>query len=186
MIKTSIISLSKEELMEQARALGAEYERRAHYCPQATLAALMDALHFRDDTLFRSSFGFHGGGGDTNDGACGGLIAGTMAVSYFFGRTRSEFDLCVSNCHATGLVKKLHDLFETEFGGIRCRDVHKKLFGREFNVWEPNDLNSFLDMGAHEKQCPETVGKAAAWTVGIIWDEMHREERIRRRHPDSY
>ena len=179
-LTSSIIRSSKEELMETARKLGEEYEREAHYCPQATLAALMDVLHFRDDTLFRSCFGFHGGGGDSNDGACGALIAGTIAISYLFGRTRTEFDLRISNCQATGLVKRLHEYFEEEYGGIRCRDVHRKLFGREFNVWDEEDLRIFLEMGAHEKQCPLVVGQGAAWATGIIWDELHRESRAAR------
>jgi hypothetical protein len=68
-VPCSIIRSTKEELMDAARKLGEEYEREAHYCPQATLAALMDVLHFRDDTLFRSCFAFNGGGGDSNDGA---------------------------------------------------------------------------------------------------------------------
>ena len=105
---------------------------------------------------------------------------GTIAISYFFGRTRPEFDLRIENCHATGLVKRLHEFFEDEYGGIRCRDVHKAVFGREFNVWDDKDLEEFLAMGAHEKQCPEVVGKGAAWAVGILWDELNREERIER------
>lgn len=179
-VLSSIIKSSKEELMDAARKLGEEYEREAHYCPQATLAALMDVLHFKDDTLFRSCFGFHGGGGDSNDGACGALVGGTIAISYFFGRTRSEFDLRIPNCQATGLVKRLHEYFEEEFGGIRCRDVHEKLFGREFDVWDEEDLRVFLEMGAHERQCPQVVGQGAAWAVGLIWDELNRESRIER------
>ena len=177
---TSLLDCSKEEIMEMARQLGYKYEQEAHYCPQATLAALQDVFHFRDDNIFKSCFGFHGGGGDSNDGACGALAAGTIAISHFFGRTRTEFDLRISNCHATGVVKRLHEYFEEEYGGIRCRDVHKKVFGREFNVWDEQDLQIFLEMGGHDKKCPEVVGRGAAWAAGIIWDELHREGRIKR------
>ena len=179
-IKTSTVSMNKKQVMELAQQLGYRYEQESHYCPQATLAALMDVFNFNDDTLFKSCFGFHGGGGDSNDGACGALVAGTIAISFFFGRTRSEFDLRIQNCQATGLVKRLHECFEEEYGGIRCRDVHRKLFGREFNVWDEEDLKVFLDMGAHETKCPEAVGKGAAWAAGIIWEELQRESRIKR------
>ena len=179
-VKTSTVNMNKKQVMKLAEQLGYRYEQESHYCPQATLAALMDVFHFDDDTLFKSCFGFHGGGGDSNDGPCGALVAGTIAISYFFGRTRSEFDLRIQNCQATGLVKRLHEYFEEEYGGIRCRDVHRKLFGREFNVWDEEDLKVFLDMGAHERQCPEAVGKGAAWAAGIIWEELHRESRTER------
>ena len=179
-IKTTTVDWSKSELMERARQLGYKYEQESHYCPQATLAALQDVFHVKDDNIFKSCFGFHGGGGDSNDGACGALVAGTIMISYFFGRTRSEFDLRIMNCHATGIVKKLHEYFEEEYGGIRCRDVHRKIFGREFNVWDEKDLQTFLDMGGHTEKCPEVVGKGAAWAAGLIWDELHREDRTKR------
>jgi len=170
--------------MRLAYQLGYQYEQESHYCPQATLAALMDVFHFRDDTLFKSCFGFHGGGGDSNDGACGALVGGTIALSYFFGRTRSEFDLRIANCQVSGLVKRLHEYFEQEYGGIRCRDVHRKMFGREFNGWDQKDLQTFLDMGGHETKCPEVVGKGAAWAAGLLWEELHRESRVARVRAD--
>jgi C_GCAxxG_C_C family probable redox protein len=178
--KTSTVDMDKNETTRLAYELGFNYERESHYCPQATLAALMDVFHFKDDSLFKSSFGFHGGGGDSNDGACGALVGGTIAIGYFFGSTRSEFDLRIQNCQATGLVKRLHEYFEQEYGGIRCRDVHRKLFGREFDVWDEEDLQTFLAMGAHETKCPRAVAQGAAWAAGIIWEELHRKGRTAR------
>lgn len=107
-------------------------------------------------------------------------FAGVLAISYFFGRTRSEFDLKVPNCQATGIVKRLHEYFEAEYGGIRCRDIQKKMFGREFMVWDEKQLKEFLDLGAHEKQCPTVVSRGAGWAVGLIIDEMKRKDRITR------
>ena len=179
-INATIIESSREDLVEEAERLGFLYEQKAHYCPQAALAAIMNVLHFTDDTLFRSSFGFHGGAGDTNDGTCGALVAGTLAVSYFFGRTRSEFDLKIQNSQATGVVKKLYDLFTEEYGGVRCRDVHRCVFDREFDFWNDDDMKAFLDMGAHEDRCPSVVGKGAGLAVGLIYDEFRRQDRIKR------
>jgi C_GCAxxG_C_C family probable redox protein len=179
-IKTSTIGWTKPEIVEMARLLGYKYEQESHYCPQATLAALQDVFHVKDDNIFKACFGFHGGGGDSNDSACGALVGGTIMISYFFGRTRAEFDLRIENCQATGMVKKLHEYFEEEYGGIRCRDVHRKMFGREFNVWDENDLQAFLEMGGHTEKCPEVVGKGAAWAAGIIWDQLHQEHRNKR------
>jgi hypothetical protein len=179
-LKTTTVETTKQELMDRARELGFMYEHESAYCPQATIAALMDVFHVRDDTLFKSVFGFHGGGGDSHDGACGSLCAGTAMISYFFGRTRTEFDLRMHNCETTGIVKRLHELFCEEYGGIRCRDVQKKMFGREFDVWKEEDLKTFLEMGGHDTKCPEVVGKGAAWAAGLIWDELSREDRVRR------
>jgi hypothetical protein len=80
----------------------------------------------------------------------------------------------------TGLVMRLLELFKEEYGGIRCRDVHRAVFGREFNVWDEKELEEFLAMGAHEEKCPKVVGNGAARGSGILWDELHSEERIKR------
>jgi hypothetical protein len=179
-IKTTTVKTTKEELMQQAKDLGFRYEHESAYCPQATIAALMDVFHVHDDTLFKSVFGFQGGGGDSHDGACGSLCAGIVMISYFFGRTRTEFDLRMHNCESTGIVKRLTEMFKEEYDGIRCRDVQKKMFGREFDVWKEEDLKAFLDMGGHETKCPTVVGQGAAWATGLIWDELSREERVKR------
>ncbi len=177
-IKSSITTYSREQAREMAYQLGREYEKKAHYCPQASLAALQDVFHFKDDALFKSLFGFHGGAGDSGIGMCGALVGGVAALSYFFGRTRSEFDLAIGNCHATGLVKKLVDLFNKEFEGIRCRDCQKKMFGRELDFWKEEDLVLFEEMNGHGEKCPHVVGTGASLAAGVIWDELHNPERI--------
>ena len=53
-VKTSTVELGKEQTMKLAQELGYKYEQESHYCPQATLAALMDVFHFKDDTLFKN------------------------------------------------------------------------------------------------------------------------------------
>jgi hypothetical protein len=178
---STLIHQSKEELQQEAERLGFQYEKDAHYCPQATLAAIMDVLHFSDDALFKSCFGFHGGGGDTNNGPCGALVGGILAICWFFGRTKTEFDLQIDNYQASGIVRKLQEMFEQEFGSFRCRDIHTCLFGRDFDIWSEEGLRDFLEAGAHDDRCPSVVGKGAAWAVGLIIDEMRRPGRIARR-----
>lgn len=182
-IQTSIKIFSKDEAMDLAYKLGFEYERQVHYCPQASFAALQDVFHFKDDTLFKSLFGFHGGSGDSGIGNCGALVGGIAAISYFFGRTRAEFDIGIENCHATGLVKKLVDLFKKEFNGIRCRDCQKVMFGRELDFWKEEDQIFFEKMNGHEEKCPHVVGTGAKLAASVLWDELHNLERISKKYP---
>ena len=86
----SLTLYTKEEVQKKAYDLAYQYEKEVHYCPQACYAALADVFGIHDDILFRSIFGFHGGGGDSGIGMCGGLVGGIVAISYFFGRTFSE------------------------------------------------------------------------------------------------
>jgi len=82
--------------------------------------------------------------------------------------------------HATGLVKKLVDVFKEEFEGIRCRDCQKTVFGREFDFWKEEDQRIFEEMKGHEEKCPEVVGKGASLAAGILWDELYNQERIKK------
>ncbi len=172
-IKTSLIGYTREKAVKAAYELGYQYELKAHYCPQASLAALMDVFHMKDDTLFKSVFGFHGGGGDSGFGICGALAGGIVSISYLFGRTRQEFDLTIENKTATPLVKQLVDLFDNEFEGIRCRDCQNKMFGREFDFWKEEEGKEFQRLNGHEK-CAVVVGTGASLAAGVIWDALHK------------
>jgi C_GCAxxG_C_C family probable redox protein len=171
-LKTSLTGYTKEQAVTEAYDLGHRYELEAHYCPQASLAALMDVFHIQNDMLFKSVYGFHGGGGDSGISICGALAGGIVAIGYLFGRSRQEFDLIVENRRATPLVKRLVDAFAAEFDGIRCRECQKKMFGREFDFWKEEDQREFQKLNGHEK-CAVVVGTGASIAAGFLWDALH-------------
>ena len=165
------MNYNREKAIELAYDLGHHYELEAHFCPQASLAALMDVFHFRDDSLFKSIFGFHGGSGNSGIGPCGALVGGISAIGYFYGRSRTEFDMMAENCAATALVKKLVDRFSDEFDGLRCRDCQKKMLGREIDFSKEEDRLFFQDQEGHRK-CAHVVGRGAALAAEILWDAL--------------
>jgi hypothetical protein len=171
----TLIKHNREEAMQLAYDLGHLYELKAHFCPQASLAALMDVFHIRDDTLFKSVFGFHGGSGNSGIGPCGALAGGITAIGYFYGRSRPEFDMMVENCTATPLVKKLVDRFSGEFEGIRCRDCQKKMLGREIDFSKEEDRRFFRENEGHQK-CAHVVGRGSALAAEILWDALQGDE----------
>ena len=173
-IESTITQWSKVELQDKAYESGREYEKKCAFCPQASIAALMDVFQIKDDDLFRAAYGFHGGGGDRGIGTCGALCGGILIISYFFGRSRLEFNFGKENRRATDLVGKLVDEFKKEFDGVSCNDVQKKMFGRSFNNADKAELDLFLEMGGHTEKCPKVVGRGAALAAGIIWDELER------------
>jgi len=175
-MKTSVLGCSRDELVEKAYQLGYKYEQQTSFCSQATLAALQDVFQIRDDNVFKASYGFHGGSGDRGIGMCGALAGGIITISWFFGRTRSEFNLPVAHTTATRLVGELVDLFQKEWGGISCNDVQKKLFGRALDTRKKENHDFFIAMHGIQEKCPRAVSKGAALATGIIWDELHSQE----------
>jgi len=159
----------KRDLSAQAYELGFDYERRFHGCSQCVIAAVHDTLGIRDDAVFKAATGLAGGGALTGRGACGGYAGGVMVLSQLLGRERARFDDPEGIRFRTfDLAKRLADRFEEEFGGTICRDVQVRVFGRSFDLRDPEDFLRFEEAGAHDDKCPDVVGKAARMTVEII------------------
>jgi C_GCAxxG_C_C family probable redox protein len=159
----------KTELLAQAYDLGFDYERRFRGCSQCVIAAVQDTLSIRDDHVFKAATGLAGGGALTGTGACGGYVGGVMVLSQLLGRERTRFDDPEAIRFKTfDLAKQLADRFEAEFGGTICRDIQTRVFGRPFNLRDPEDFQRFEEAGGHEDKCPDVVGKAARMAVAII------------------
>ena len=79
--------LSRQQLLDKAQELGANYEKYSTSCSQCTVAALHDILGF-DDSLVRASNSSCAGQAAQVTGTCGGLIGGTFVLDYYFGYSR--------------------------------------------------------------------------------------------------
>ena len=69
--------------------------------------------------------------------------------------------------------------FDAEYGSFLCAEMQKKLLGRSFKLYIPEDYKLFDEMGGHERVCPDVVGKAGVWLAELI--EKIEEERARER-----
>jgi C_GCAxxG_C_C family probable redox protein len=129
-------------------------------------AAVSQVLGNDSKEIFKAMDAFAGGLGRSGDGTCGALSGGVAAISHRYGRgyfsNPGERERCMI------LAKRLHDRFVEEYGSIICRDIQKKIMGRSFNLWDPKDFEEFVAAGGHTVKCPEVVGKAAKWAVGLL------------------
>ena len=165
---------SKETLLKKAYELGFNYEREYGGCCQCVLAAIQDTLDMRNDALFKAGTGFAGGMGVTGVGPCGALSGGVMAISSQIGRERQNIkDPERIRWTAYDLTKKLYEKFVEEYGGGTCKEIQKKLFGRSFNLRDPNEYKEYEKAGGHATKCPSVVGNAAKWTVEILWSNSN-------------
>jgi len=169
--------MNKKEILEKAYRLGFEGEHDVRGCAQCALAAVQDALGIRNDIVYKSASGLAGGAGECIDGNCGGVSGGIIAMSMLFGRTREE--------EATVQGRKdkyvsfrmgaaLHDKFMEKYGTVICGDIHKKIYGRAFDLRDDEQKQMFRDAGAHEREdgCCAVVGDGARWATELILDEI--------------
>lgn len=162
---------NKKEMLEKIHLQGFRYEQRYKQCPQATLSAIQDGFGIVGDEVIKAAHIFAGGTARTGRGTCGALAGGLMALASKWGRDRKYFDHGIDRHYPEGLAKKLCDRFTQQYGSIICNHVHKKIFGRTFDLWDPKEYEEFEKAGAHKDKCPEVVGVVASWTAEILLEE---------------
>jgi hypothetical protein len=77
-------------------------------------------------------------------------------------------------------VKKLIDSFDAEFDGTLCREVHMKMFGRTFDIFDKEQEKLFLETLEKDKRggCAYPMARGSAMAAEIIWDELHNPKRM--------
>ena len=165
---------SREELLEKVYRLAYKYEAERGSCPQCVLAAIKEVFDIGDDATIQAADGLAGGTGLSTKGTCGALAGGMMALSAIVGRTYADFSEAKRKRRIFQYAKKLYDKFVEEYESPVCCDIHKKLFGRTFNFFDPKDYQAFEDAGAHVDKCPSVSGNVARWTAEIILDDLKK------------
>lgn len=148
--------------------LGFEYESKYGNCAQCTIAALMDVFNLNYDDLFKVATAFSGGTAGMGKGNCGAYSGGVLALGLKYGRERKDFSDKEKTKKASQLARKLNAKFMEEYGGCSCHDVQMKIFGRTFDLQNPEDRKEFENAGAHIDKCTKVVAKSAQWTGEII------------------
>ena len=158
-----------DKIREKARELGFSYEVKYRGCGQCLVASVQDTLGVRNDAVFKAATGFAGGIGLMQDSACGAYAGGVMILSSILGRERTDFEDPENiRLKTMALVQKLHDRFMEEYGAVNCREIHQAVFGRFFNLRDPEERAAFDRAGGHTEKCPGVVGLSAGWTVEIL------------------
>ncbi|MBI9049793.1 MAG: C_GCAxxG_C_C family protein [Anaerolineaceae bacterium] len=166
-----------QEIIDTAYTNGFHAEQQYRGCAQCVISAMQDALGVKNDAIYQAGSALAGGGAECGDGSCGSYAGGLMMISAFFGRSRAE------EANQTGRKAKydsfrlgsaFHDKFVETYGTVICRDVHKKLFGRSFDLRNDEDKQQFREAGAHEDddKCCAVVGNGAKWATEIILHEL--------------
>ena len=161
---------SKEEILKKVYEKAYKYEAEIGSCPQCVYSAIMEVLDIGDKSVVKASDALAGGTCLSTEGTCGALVGGLMAISSIAGRSYEDFKKGETKRRVFQHSKKLCDRFKQEYGSIVCKDIHKKLFGRTFNLMDKNDYEEFERMGGHVDKCPEVSGKTACWAAESILD----------------
>jgi C_GCAxxG_C_C family probable redox protein len=145
-----------QEMLEHVEQKAGDYEELYGSCAQGTLLALQEEFGLGDAQTLRAATAMPGIA--LRGEACGAVIAAIMALGMAFGREKHDDFKAVQR--TTSAARKLCKRFEEEFGGCTCREVQHNIFGRSFNLVDPNDQAEFVKADAIRK-CRAPAQKAA-------------------------
>lgn len=165
-----------DALVEKARALAEEYERKCTGCAQSVVAGLLDSLGIEDENegVFKAASGLADGIGLTGDGSCGALTGACMVFGKIFGRERKDHGDMMKPMRSYLMCKELHADFVERYGSCRCYDIQEKLMGRTYNMYDPEQLQEAFKTGMID-HCSKVVGNAAGRAAEIILAEEETE-----------
>ena len=155
-----------------------QYERTYHGCGQCALAAILDTLGEFDavgndacaaNAVFEAATGFAGGLGLAGDATCGALVGATMAFGLLSPRRRANFDGDRENKYrAYSMAQRLRQRYLDAYGSITCRDIHRAVLGRPYDLRDSAEREAFEAAGAHDDKCTGVVAHAVRWAIEII------------------
>lgn len=129
----------------------------------------MQNLGIEDMATFKASTALSGGLARTGKSACGALSGGTMAIGLVYGRDKLEKATDSAAYQETvRLAGMLCDRFEKEFGSIKCQDVQLKIYGKTWNMRDPNMFEDLKATMSKEQKCADVVEKTARFAAEII------------------
>ena len=166
---------NKEQLIKNAYEAGFAAEKQYGGCAQCCMIGILDTLGIDNPSLVKAGQDLQEGLGRMCDGVCGAYAGGSMAMALIFGRRKSAMDADVEDkTSAYNMTVKLRQNFIGRYGSVICGDIHKDLFGRNYNMWSSMEKEQFDADGAHIDKCTEVVGRAAEAAVKIILEEAEK------------
>ena len=172
---------TKEALLEEVETKAFKYEQDCYNCCQCVLLSIQEIFGLPPGEAVKAASGFAGGIG-RNGSVCGALTGSVMALGLFFGRDVPTMKHPIPEIRhklreageqkMVGLVDRLFEHFNAEYGTILCSEIEYKIFGRYFDKKNPEDRKEKNRLGGHVDKCPVVVGRAARRTVELILEEQ--------------
>ncbi|RLI32925.1 hypothetical protein DRO51_00635 [Candidatus Bathyarchaeota archaeon] len=155
-------------IVRNVRKKAEKYEKIGG-CSQSVLLALQEEFNVGCLESFKAATALSGGVARYGE-TCGALLGALMFLGIIYGREKIEdYETYVKVVELSGSIReKFMKELEEEFGfreklkTTLCRDIQKRIFGRSFNLRDPEEYQAFIDSGAHtRKGCVKVCGIAA-------------------------
>jgi len=171
----------KQELLERVSTKGGEYEAIAISCAQGTFVALTEEFDLPCTEEMVGAMSFMPGMA-SRDETCGALVAGLAVLGMVNGRSKLA-DPSYNTPEGKAAFFKSRERayrfceeFKKEMGSTMCGDIRRKLFGRTYNTFIPEEFEQLVADGARDK-CRAPVGAAARIAASIILEVQEEGDK---------
>jgi len=178
-LKEKYRDVSTAELLEKVYEVAAGFEKHSEGCSQS-IVATTDEFIGLNPKVIQAATSLCGGTAMQCFGTCGALAGGIISLDYFFGRPSDilSFKNTIPSTqqalnHAVELPTLLTEKFFTEYGGIICLQIQRKIAGRFVYSKNPIEAQEMKKgrLVPDSEFCPHVVGKAAQWLFQIMIDK---------------
>ena len=156
----------REDLLSQAREIARAYQQ-TYTCAESAFGAVAETLNLEGrETVMKAIAGLSGGIANYGTGSCGAIAGAAAAVALSFNSmpTRTPQGLELRD-RIFDAISEVVTRFQDKYGGLSCRAVQIKLFGKSFNLRDPKGLEEYRRLNMEEIHIIED---AAQWAVEAI------------------
>ena len=161
----------KQERIEKAAKAAYEFQCRDDVCSRSTLAGLAEVFDFIPECLVTASASLCGGTGSAS-GSCGAYCAGLLAVGLKYNASIAQEQAApdddVFGATTAPRFSEFRDRFKSQFGTVLCPEIHKKLFGKAYQLDTPEGQQAFFKLEGHVERCGTVVAAAARLAAEMI------------------
>lgn len=168
--------MKKSEKIEKAVCAAKEAQIKDDICARSVLVGLNTVFDKIPEEMITASMSLAGGTGSAS-GSCGAYCSGLMAIGLYFNAPLLE-ERNNPELKIVGAAKfnEYRNRFHEEMGTVMCPDIHEKIFGRRFKLYDKSDHEDFLALPGHNVKCAEVVGVAAKIAAEMILDREEGEK----------
>lgn len=157
-----------DERVKRAAKKALEYDKHAG-CSQSVLLSLQEEFGLGDQHSFKSATVLSGGIARQGE-TCGAIIGAMMALGLVVGREKMEDTEQYRKAMVPAIEIRNRFLQELKrqfgfAGSLKttiCREIQKAIYGRPFDLTNPEDYQAFLAAGGHSATgCPKVCAVAA-------------------------
>ncbi len=160
--------MTKSEKIEKAVKAAKEAQIQDDICARSVLVGLKTVFEKIPEEMVTAAMSLAGGTGSAS-GSCGAYCCGLLAVGLHY-NAPVEAERANPELKQIGASKfnEYRNRFYKEMGTIMCPEIHEKVFGRQYLLYDPQQHEEFLSMPGHNVKCAEVVGLAARIAAEMI------------------